>query len=147
MQNKLELILRHVGRDLAQHQVARFFKVPEELQWTPCDFFGYTSCGRAILLEAKMVNRQSLPIGNEPGLQVHQWNELLAANRAGALALIAWAVGDTVATISIDMAIAYSEGRKSIPWKAIPDHYRRRLNMADRLQILDQWLPLSAGCT
>lgn len=144
MSNKLELILRAAGRDLANAQIARFFKVPEEMTQSPADFFGYTASGRAILIEAKYVHSTSLPIGNNSnGLQPHQWNELLDANRAGALALIAWGQHDVVKTISMDMAIALSEGkgRKSIAWKDIEDRYARELSVSRTLQLLDHWLP------
>lgn len=142
MTNKLELVLRKVGRELADHQIARFFKVPEEMAQTPCDFFGYTACGRAILIEAKMVNATSLKVAGEPGLSAHQWNELDDANRAGALALICWSRGDVVKTFGMDMAKALSAGRRSIPWAAIPDHLARPLSVPERLRILDHWLPL-----
>lgn len=111
---------------------------------TPCDFFGYTACGRAILIEAKMVDRPSLPIRDRPGLEAHQWNELDDANRAGALALICWARRGIVKTFGMDMARALSvgSGRVSIAWGAIPDHLARPLSAVDRLRILDHWLPL-----
>jgi hypothetical protein len=142
--NKLELILRKVGRELADYQVARFFKVPEEFAQTPCDFFGYTACGRAILIEAKMVNAPSLKVAGEPGLSAHQWNELCDANRAGALALICWSRGAVVKTFGIDMATMASKERRSIPWDAIPDSLARPLEVTERLRILDHWLPLPA---
>lgn len=145
MSNRLEACLRKAGRELADYQVARLFKVPEEMQQTPCDFFGYTAIGRAILLEAKMVERESLPIGSSPGLLPHQWNELCDANRAGALALIAWCRDYTVAVISVDMAIALSGGRKSIPWKAIDHAYHRELSPRNAIRLLDHWLPLPAS--
>jgi len=142
MPNKLELVLRKTGRILAEHQIAHLFKVPEEMQSTPVDFFGYTAAGRAILVEAKMVSRPSLPIGDSPGLQPHQWNALLDANRANCLALICWSRDDVVATIDVDMALELSKGRKSIPWTAIPDSYYRTLssNSYRCLDLLDHWL-------
>lgn len=147
MTNKLELLLRKAGRELADHQVCRFFKVPEEMASTPCDFFGYTAHGRAILIEAKHVNRDSLPIGSSPGLLIHQWNELCDANRAGALSLIAWARGDVCKTITMDMAIRLSEGRKSIPWSAIDERYARSMRGKDaHLELLSQWLSREIVC-
>jgi hypothetical protein len=144
MPNKLEILLRKAGRDLADHQVCRFFKVPEEMTATPCDFFGYTSCGRAILIEAKMVQRTSLPIGNIPGLSKHQWNELRDANKAGAHALIVWAQGDRSACIPMDMAIQMTMDRKSIPWKGIPKHLHRPLRGADaHLHLLEPWISIT----
>jgi len=143
--NKLEMILRHAGRLLADHQVARFFKVPEEMTQTPCDFFGYTALGRAILIEAKMVKDTALCIGVSNGILPHQWNELCDANRANALALICWGQGDTIKTIDVDMAIELSKGRKSIPWKGIPDRYARRFKPSAALEILDNYLPLPSS--
>lgn len=140
MSNKLEIILRKAGRELAEMQIARLFKVPEEMQQTPVDFFGYTSYGRGILVEAKMVDRPALPIGNDPGLSVHQWNELEDANRAGCIALICWARHDICKTISMDMAIELSRGRRSIPWAAIDDDYARELKPSKAHVLLSHWL-------
>lgn len=146
MSNALELLLRKAGRELSDYQVCRLFKVPEEMQQTPVDFFGYSNIGRAILIEAKMVNRSSLPIGSEPGLSVHQWNELEAANKAGALALICWARGSDCATLSFDLAAKLAEGRRSIPWSLIEAKYLRSMRGEKcHLTLLDHWLPL-AGC-
>lgn len=140
--NKLELLLRKAGRELADYQVARFYKIPEEMTQTPCDFLGFTSSGRAILIEAKMVERTSLPINDKPGLLPHQWNELCDANRAGALALVCWSRGDVCATISMDMAIALSANRLSIPWDKIDQRYHRSMRGPDcHLALLDHWLP------
>lgn len=144
MANKLEALIRQAGRELADYQVARIFKVPEEMQQTPCDFFGYTVHGRAILIECKMVNRTSLPISESPGLSAHQWNELSDANKAGALALICWSRGHVCATLTMDMAIRLSHGRLSIPWSSIEERFLRPMIGPDcHLKILDQWLPLT----
>ena len=140
MTNKLESLLRLVGRELANYQVCRFHKIPEEMQQTPCDFMGFTVTGRAILIEAKMVRRTSLPIGMSPGLSKHQWNSLGEANRAGAIALIVWAHGGTTACLSMDMAEALAAGRKSIPWSAIPPRFHRGFSRGNRLALLEPWL-------
>lgn len=142
---KLEVLLNMLGRELADHQVARFFKIPEAMTQTPVDYIGYTRIGRAILIEAKEVNVPRLPIGTKPGLLPHQWSELVEANRAGALALICWAKHGKVATIGVDQAVAYAAGKKSIPWEAIPETYIREFSASRRLQILDHWLPLPIG--
>lgn len=140
MPNRLEILLRKAGRELMDHQVARLFKVPEEMTQTPCDFFGFTAHGRAILLEAKLVHSTSLPIGDgSNGLQVHQWNELCDANRAGCMTLIAWGQRDKVAVIDVDMAKQFSHGRKSIPWNAIPEPWKREWRPLD---VLQKWLPV-----
>ncbi len=147
MSNRLELVIRKTVADqLHADQVARIFKVPEELQQTPCDFFGYTASGRAILIEAKMVSsRVALPINGSPGLAKHQWNELGDANRANAIALIAWARKDKVAVISYDQAHAYSEKilRKSIPWGSIPNDYKRDFRPSEVVGLIRRWLPVS----
>lgn len=142
--NKLEILLRKAGRALADYQVARIFKVPEEMQQTPCDFFGYTVHGRAILIEAKLVSATSLGVcSGASGLQPHQWNELLDANRAGALALLCWGNHGRCATLSVDVVASLIEGRKSIPWAKIPDRFMRPMDSPlSHLTILDHWLPL-----
>jgi len=111
------------GRRLAEHQIAYLFKVPEEMVTTPCDFFGYTRTGRAILIECKEVKRSSLPIGTSNGLRLHQWNALRDAGRANCIALICWLNDGVLATIDIDMAVALSRDRRSIPWKDIPEKF------------------------
>ena len=115
--NSLEILLRKIGRDLADKQVARFWKVPEEMQQTPCDFFGYTKTGRAILIEAKKVNRPRLPIGTSPGLKIHQWNELCDANRARAHGILIWQRGKQFKLIYPDTitgkSLACTDGN---PW-------------------------------
>ena len=145
MSNKLETLIRKAGRELADYQVARIFKVPEELAQTPCDFFGYRRDGKAILIEAKMVNRDSLPIGTKPGLLAHQFYELDAANRANAIALVCWARGNEVYTIDVDW-IARSviqSGKKSINWQDLPSYWKRSMNGPDaHLKLLDFYLPL-----
>lgn len=120
MTNQLETMMRKVGRDLRDQQQAWLFKVPEEMQQTPCDFFGYTRQGRAILLECKQVKGTALKVGGQPGLSGHQWVELEDAHRAGAISLIVWACHEMVAVFSwADAAQALGE-RKSIPWSAVP---------------------------
>lgn len=122
----LEKLLRHTGRVLADHQVAYLFKVPEEMSATPCDFFGYTKDGQAILIEAKEVKRTSLAIGSPPGMRPHQWNALRDAGRAGCIALICWVNDGVLATLDIDMAFSLSIGkdRRSIAWNDIPAKFK-----------------------
>lgn len=143
MANALEALVRKAGRELMDYQVARIFKVPEEMTQTPCDFFGYTVSGRAILIECKMVERTSLPINDKSnGLSIHQWNELVDAEKAGCLALICWAQKDICKTITMDMARWFVQGRKSINWKDIDDKYARPMaGKKAHLRLLDHWLP------
>lgn len=141
MGNSLEKLIRIAGRQLADMQIASIFKVPEDMSQTPCDFFGYTSSGRAILIEAKKVRATSLKIGGKPGLAPHQWAELDDANRANAIALIAWQNGAEVAVISMDQAIVWSADRKSIPWRRITEDYVQPVPHEDDAHLLLQhWL-------
>jgi hypothetical protein len=143
MSNRLEILLRKAGRELADYQVARFYKIPEEMQQTPCDFIGFTVAGRAILIEAKMVNATSLKVGGNPGLSAHQWNEMTEAHRAGCLALICWARGQVCATIPMDVASELARDRRSIPWEKISRIFLRPMFGPNcHLALLDQWLPI-----
>lgn len=146
MGNKLELLLRKAGRDLADYQIARFWKFPEEMMQTPCDFMGFTRHGRAILIEAKEVNRTALPIHGSPGLAPHQFTALNEANQAGAISLVCWARKNVCAVISFDMVLAFSKGRASVPWTSIDRRFGRKLTGDDaHLKLLDHWLPLDSS--
>jgi penicillin-binding protein-related factor A (putative recombinase) len=112
---KLELRLRSVFRSIYDLQAAFVFKVPEELQQTPCDFFGFTSKGRAIVIEAKQVKRSSLPVGGEPGLLVHQVRALTQASNCGAISIVVWQHGDDIMCMHWHQASRLAVGRKSIP--------------------------------
>lgn len=141
--NALERMLRAAGRELPDYQIARFWKIPEEMQQTPCDFMGFTASGRVIMIEAKQVTRSSLPIAMSPGLLPHQYGALDECNRAGGLALLCWAQRGICATLSFDQVERYSRGRKSIPWDTIPDRYMRSMRKrAAHLALLEHWLPL-----
>ncbi len=96
-----------------------------------------------------MVSRAALPIGKSPGLLAHQWVSLCEANRANCLALIVWQRGSEIATISVDMAIEFSKGRKSIPWSAIPTRFKHRHQVDVWRELFDPFLvlPPSAGIT
>lgn len=117
--NQLESILRKVGWELGDHQLGRFYKIPEEMQQTPCDFMGHSRSGRVIMIEAKMVKRPSLPIMVKPGLLSHQWCALRECSDSTGLALICWANDGEVAFISLTNAQHLIRNRKSIPWKGI----------------------------
>lgn len=139
----LEALLRRAGRELADWQVCRFWKIPEEMQQTPCDFMGFTAWGRAVLIEAKQVNRTSLPISNSPGLLPHQFGALEECNRAGGLALVCWARGDECAVLSFDQVLEFSYLRRSIPWGKIEKKYLRSMSgPRAHLELLSQWLPI-----
>ena len=142
MTNLLEKLLRKAGTELAAYQVARFWKFPEELQKTPCDFMGFTVTGRAILIEAKQVKRASLPTSGNPGLRPHQYLALNEANKAGALAIVCWANGDQCATLTWDMVLELSAGRFSVPWRKIEKRFLRPFHAdISPISLLDLWLP------
>ena len=143
MADELERLLRKAGRELPSYQVARFWKIPEEMAQTPCDFMGFTAHGRVILIEAKQVRRVSLPLCKSPGLLPHQFGALDECNRAGGLALVCWAVGDVCATLSWDMVLEFSRERRSVPWRKIEERFHRPMRGdGAHLTLLDHWLPL-----
>lgn len=115
--NKLEKLVKLASIALYNTQVAWLFKVPEEMGQTPCDFFGHTSKGRAILLECKNVDRAALPIGTSNGLAPHQVRALTQAERGRAISLLAWMRRDQVAIVTTKHWLALSEGRESVPWQ------------------------------
>lgn len=117
MTNQLELDVREFGRQLYNERLAYLFKVPEEMQQTPVDFFGWTPSGRAIAIECKQVKRRSLPIGDGTnGLQGHQWNALELASRCGALSLLIWRNGQETRALHFWQLVTLSQGRRSIEW-------------------------------
>jgi penicillin-binding protein-related factor A (putative recombinase) len=116
MTNKLEADFRAVARQLYDLQVAYIFKVPEEMQQTPCDFFGFTTNGIAILIECKQVNRNALPIGVSNGLAPHQWIHLRQAHRCGTHAFLIWRRAEETAVLPFSVCLELTEGRKSIAW-------------------------------
>lgn len=119
MTNKLESDFREIARKLYDLQVAYLFKVPEEYHQTPCDFFGHTINGRAILVECKQVNAPSLKVGGKPGLAPHQWIALRQAHRCGAISLVVWQRGSEVVVVPYSVCEVLAEGRRSIPWSDV----------------------------
>lgn len=146
MSNKLEALLRKAGRELPDYQVARLYKIPEEMTATPCDFMGFTAWGRVIMIEAKLVARTSLPINAKPGLLPHQFNALHECNKAGGLALVCWARDDECAVLSFDQVLELSRDRRSIPWQKIEERFLRPMRgPTAHLTLLDHWLPLGGS--
>lgn len=135
MSNKLELLVAKASSQLSACGLARWWKIPTDLRligdgrmvhgsWNPCDFMGFTSTGRSILIEAKMCSRNRLAVGGErtSGLKGHQWSSLKLADRCGAVALIAWMRQDQVAVIPFATAARFLDGRfRSIPWFELED--------------------------
>jgi hypothetical protein len=116
MTNKLESEMREFARRLYNERIAYLFKVPEEMQQTPCDFFGWTPQGKAITLECKQVKRNLLPIGTSNGLAAHQWNALELAFKCGAHSILVWRSGEQTVALTFQEILALSYKRKSIEW-------------------------------
>lgn len=133
--NALESTIKKAAILLADRQLARIFKVPEDFIQTPCDFFGFTIMGRAIMIEAKMRDKPSLSIGSD--MKPHQWIALKEALDAGCISLIAWQRKEEIALISpyiINSNIRHEGQRKSIPWKAVGSD---RICAADPVALAD----------
>jgi penicillin-binding protein-related factor A (putative recombinase) len=128
MTNQLELDMRAFARDLYNANLAFVFKVPEEMQQTPVDFFGWRRDGRAIVIECKQVKRRSLPIGaGTNGLQPHQWNALELAHRCGAVSMLLWRNGEETLALPFSAVLEATADRKSIPWAAPAGGWREAI--------------------
>ena len=114
--SELESLIRRVSQKLAEAQVMRLFKWPVDqiiqerairctscgafsnglsllhTHRTGCDFFGYTSRGQHVALEAKGIAKPSLRIYCEEGagVHIHQMLHLEEVARAGGKAVIVW---------------------------------------------------------
>ena len=129
MANTLEAHVRKVARVLHTQQLARLYKIPNDIRivdqqvihggQTPADFMGFTITGRVIVLECKMRAQTSLELGPR-GLKAHQQIAIKEAHKVGGLGLLAWMNGDQVAVIDADQVNVYRKGRKSIAWNSIP---------------------------
>lgn len=126
----LERDVRAAAVALYNAQAAYIFKCPEEMQQTPCDFFGFTADGRAILIECKTVNRPNLPMGSSPGLMPHQIRALKQANECCAVSLVIWRRGKETLLLDWHEVEHLSAGRKSIPWQERPAPWLERLRWA-----------------
>jgi len=137
MCNALESHIRKIARDLHDLQLARLYKIPNDIkvidgrilhaEQTPVDFIGFTAAGRVILLECKMRKATSLSLGPQ-GLKAHQRLAINEAHKAGGLGLLAWMNDGEIAMIDAGQVKAYGEGRKSITWKSIPPKFKHPVN-------------------
>lgn len=140
--NSLELCVQHVANTLHDNQMARLFKIPNDIRLadgevvhggqTPCDFMGWTITGRAIAIECKMFKQPSLPVG-EKGLKAHQLIAITECHKAGGIGLLVWQQEETIAIIDPDQIVTYARARKSIPWKSIPDKFKRPADVEWRM--------------
>ncbi len=149
--NALETYVRKLAVALHEYQICRLYKIPNDIKITggkiihadqgPCDFIGFTVTGRAMLVECKMFQKPSLPIG-EKGLKPHQYRALVEVHRAGGIGLLVWQNDFTIAVIDPEQITKYSRGRKSLPWKAIPESYKKDL-VSDPRRFFWPFLPSS----
>ncbi|MEE8519500.1 MAG: hypothetical protein V3S98_10290 [Dehalococcoidia bacterium] len=146
--NRLETMVRRVGRKLEELQRAKLWKLPNDLRITgsgeavfgekgPADFFGHTSSGRAIFIECKDIRAPSLALGSR-GVKPHQWIALAELTRSGGIGLVIWAREEMVAILDVDMINSLTRGRKSISWKAIPGEWKHPLTQPGILALLEQ---------
>lgn len=136
--NYLELRVQRVADTMHDHQVARLFKIPNDIRLadgevvhgaqTPCDFLGWTITGRAMAIECKMFKQPSLPVGDK-GLKAHQLIAISECHNAGGIGLLVWQHEEIIAVIDPSQIATYSKGRKSIPWMSIPAKYKRGIDV------------------
>ena len=132
--SELERLIRKAAKSLREYQVATLWKIPNDLRVTasgiatfadeqPADFIGHTRTGRVIMVEAKQHKKERLPLFSKSGVTPYQWTSLLECHKAGGIALIVWQCGDEVATFDMDIAIALSKDRRSIPFRKIQKRF------------------------
>lgn len=132
--NALEKKVRKIADELHEHQVLRLYKIPNDIKiagdqlihgdQVPADFIGFTATARAMLVECKITSRGRLDLSKK-GLKPHQLQAILEVQRAGGLGLVVWQFEERIAVIDADQVRSYSEGRRSIPWQAIPYRYKK----------------------
>ncbi len=142
MTNTLELTVRKVARTLHDYQVARLYKIPNDIkivdgklihaEQTPPDFMGFTAGGRAIIIECKMCLDESLSLGKK-GIKPHQLKAINEVHDAGGLGLVVWQKEGMIAVVDAGQVRAYTANRKSLPWKVIPPKFKREI-MVEHLQ-------------
>jgi len=130
MTNQLEKEFRALCRALYDLQIAYIFKVPEEMQQTPCDFFGHTTTGIAVFVECKQVNRSALPIGTSNGIAGHQWIALKQAHQCGCYSFLVWRRGEETALVPFSVCLEAAVDRKSIAWSDVARLAQRPLQTA-----------------
>jgi penicillin-binding protein-related factor A (putative recombinase) len=142
---RLEAIVRKATKSLADRDIARIYRIHEgkatkmipsrcacgrvevtmsvvHTEESPADFWGFTTTGRAILVECKECGNPSLPL-SPSGLKVHQRLALMEVHSAGGVALLVWQRRRQIAVIDMDILERISRGRKSIPWADIPAEF------------------------
>lgn len=150
---ELERLIRKAAKALCEYQVAKLWKIPNDLRMTggelmaygeeqPADFIGHTATGRVVMVEAKMHNAPSLPIGSRSGVTPYQWTSLLECHKAGGIALIVWQRESKIATIDMDIASSLCWERKSVPWKKIPPRFIHHDNPRVHMDMFDPYLQI-----
>lgn len=113
---KLEQRVRDVAVILANQQVCKLYKIPEEMRQTPCDFFGYMPGGRIVMIECKQVQAASLKVGAKGGILPHQLVALRECHIAGGIAIVLWQRGNWANAFPIHSVVHHATGRRSLPW-------------------------------
>lgn len=98
-------------------------------QHTGCDFFGHTSSGHAVLIEAKSLDRPNLPMKVErvskkvaPGVKRHQLVTLLAAHAHGSHAYVIWRRKEAVMLIAFGAMATVDDVPDEWPWNPLAAH-------------------------
>jgi penicillin-binding protein-related factor A (putative recombinase) len=163
---RLESIVRKAARSLADRDIARIYRWPEakatkmipsrcacgrvevtmsvvHTEAPGADFWGFTTSGRVVMIECKESGKPSLPMG-EAGLKSHQRLALMEVHAAGGIALLAWYRLKQIAVIDMDIVARLTKGRKSLPWKEIPEEFIHQESDVDGL--LSPYLEPSRPC-
>lgn len=135
MPNALETHVKQIAAELHALQVCRLYRLSNDLKVAgdqliyadqqPCDFFGFTASGRAILVECKITAKPTLAVSSKSGLRAHQLRALLEVHRANGLGLLVWQHALEIAVIDIEQVLTYGEGRRSVPWSAVPQRFKK----------------------
>jgi hypothetical protein len=131
---ELERLIRKAAKSLREYQVATLWKLPNDFRLIkgrefifgeeqPADFIGHTRTGRVIMIEAKQHKSDRLQLYCKSGVTPYQWTSLLECHKAGGIALIVWQRGEEIATFDMDIAIALSKDRRSIPFRKIQKRF------------------------
>lgn len=158
----LEALLRKTGETLSNFQIARIHQWPtrqiaqrapvvcphcgnESSGWTALfvektgyDFFGFTSRGRYIAIEAKEGVRDRLPVFVQKGhgVKMHQMLALAEVHRTGGIAMVVWKKEDRIAVIPASLI---DEDAKSIRWTDVHAYEQKWSNEHGIPGLLKSW--------
>lgn len=95
-------------------------------QRTGCDFFGYNSDGRVVMIECKISKPDRLKLDERNGLRPHQFDTLKNCARAGGIAIVVWQHKNEIASMPVMFVadVMEREGRRSIVWSDVIAPFR-----------------------